>query len=341
MKLVELTKEILESNDKERNEERNKEHFYASDAGKCRRQMYYSLEFKKPLESNSAESILRMNAGKKIEEAIIDEWDKAGILVEEQVRIEEAITDKHEIHGYADAIINVEGRPTPVEIKSFYGYHQAKELREGRPNKNYIYQLAIYMHFLGYSEGILYYIDRSDMSMFEFDVVLNEGEIILDFGGTWESIGYVKDIISGFKQVSADLEKEIVPEPDFAYKYDLMDFTAEAKSWTKSKLDAEIKKFRPISQVKGVDPKTNKGKVLGYEYSGTVYPKKDDAIVAFLADAQHGILPAIDSVCGDWNCKYCDYKTHCLESQGVSLGYDHVEYMDRLETLIAIRKEMK
>jgi len=177
MNLIEITKEVIESHDAKRNADRCKKAFYVSDAGKCRRQMYYSLEFQKPMETNDAVSVLRMDAGKRIEEAVVDMWKEEGILKDDQARVDVKLTNAHEIHGYADAIITVDGVDTPVEIKSFWGHKQAAEIKAGKPKPEYVYQLALYMHYLGYTDGMLLYIDRSNMDMYQFCVEVDKGDI--------------------------------------------------------------------------------------------------------------------------------------------------------------------
>ena len=342
MNLIEITRDAIESVDKKKNEERNKDAFYVSDAGRCRRQMYYSLEFKRPLELNSAEAILRMDAGKRIEESLIDMWDKAGMLVDEQVRVEHKLADGHELHGYADAIVKIGDDDVLVEVKSFYGYYQLKELREGRPNENYVYQLALYMHFLGHDHGKLFYVDRSDMSMFEFNVYLDNGKIgYMTTKGIVSPQEYVnvEDLLADMRFVSNELMSggDAVPEPDYEYKYDIVRFAEEVKGMSKTNLDKEVKKFRPIDQIK-VKDEQGKNRIK-YVYNGEIYPKKDHAIDAFNNDVKNGILPQIDSVCGNYQCKYCDYKSHCLESRGISLGYTIDEFKDRLYVLLVAKGE--
>ena len=105
--------------------------------------------------------------------------------------------------------------------------------------------------------------------------------------------------------------------------------------------DKEIQNFRPIYQRRSEKDEKGKYKIVGYEFDGTIYPKKDQAVAAFSAAVHDGYMPENLVVCGDFQCKYCDYKSHCLESRNMQLGYTHEEYCDRLEVLLELRKAMK
>ena len=335
MNLIELSKNAVEDVVNKENDARCKEAIYISDANKCARQVYYSLDFKKPLERTEALSGLRMDAGKRIEESLIRYWKDSGMDVQEQVRIDREFYKDLRIHGNADAVICHEGVEYVVEIKSFYGYYQAKEIREGRPNPNYVAQLALYMHYLDIPRGILFYVDRSDMSMFQFTVELGSSEEIYVNG---EPINkYVGSFIDKLATVAVSLEKEEAPLPDYDYKWDLNRFEEEAKTWSKSKIDSELKVFMPIERVMSEPDEKGKRKVLGYSLGDILFKTKDDAEAEHMNRVLNGEIPYISAVHGDYQCKYCDYKAHCLESREINLGYTQDEFIDRLETLKNIR----
>ena len=342
MKIIDITKEVIENYDNNKNLERKKEAFYVSDAGKCKRQMYYSLEFKKPMETNDAVSVLRMDAGKRIEDSIVEMYKEQGILVDDQARVEKKLTEHHEIHGYADAILNIDDEEVPVEIKSFWGHKQAADLKAGKPKKEYVYQLSLYMYYLGYTYGNLLYIDRSNMDMYAFGVYLQaDGGIFVDDEEV--ACGNVHKILADMRLVSNLLsEGKEAPEPDFDYKYDIAVFTAKMmrEKKTKAALDKEIQVYRPVKREQTPKDENGKYSILGYSFQGKIYPKRPEALAAFKEAVEGGWMPSMP-VAGDFQCKYCDYKRHCLQSRGVELGYSHEEYCARLEVLLKLRDNLK
>ena len=58
------------------------------------------------------------------------------------------------VSGSMDAILK-DG--SPLEVKSYYGYFQTKEILAGKPRLSYLKQLAIYMSMLNQDTGYLYY----------------------------------------------------------------------------------------------------------------------------------------------------------------------------------------
>ena len=146
--LTRIKNQIL---DHERNEERHeKESFWATDTEKDRFEIYHRWIGTEPTNPISVDTLLTFNAGGLMEEAIVKRIEDLGILKETQTRVEMKRYGVP-ITGYIDAVLE-DG--TPVEIKSYYGDYQERELSQGQARTSYCKQLAVYMDFLQTEKGI-------------------------------------------------------------------------------------------------------------------------------------------------------------------------------------------
>ncbi len=87
--------------------------------------------------------------------------------IEEQARVDMQ-REGIRVTGYLDGLFK-DG--SPLEVKSYYGDYQAKELEAGKPRVSYLKQLAQYMDCLNAFKGILLYIDRGTGRMHEFTLL--------------------------------------------------------------------------------------------------------------------------------------------------------------------------
>jgi len=187
-----------------------------------------------------AEAQILMNAGKMMEEALVEQWAAAGMVQkhEDQIRIR---MDRLgvPISGYIDAL-HVDGYP--IEVKTFYGYYQIRELEKGKARESYLKQLAIYMDALNQDKGKLFYMERGNGRMFEFTLHrINEKEFLCgDIGFNlhktyerWQDL-YTNHILPSQE-----------PEPEYLYK-----IPPSQVDWSKvSKTD--VKKARANQKVIG------------------------------------------------------------------------------------------
>lgn len=168
--------------------------FYASEAGKCSRAIYYDF-IKAPKEDFSIETLRKFLTGNVIHEKLQKILKDTGILISE-----EQATPQNEfnIHGRCDAIIKLNNQKQVLEIKSIasYGYRQLKEAKD-----DHILQLQVYLHFFKIKSGYLLYEnkDSSDLKVFE---------IKYDFN-------LAKKVIKKFSNIQTALEKKEVPEREF------------------------------------------------------------------------------------------------------------------------------
>lgn len=178
-----------------------------------------------------------MLAGKMIEEACVATASKAMLINSTQDRVEME-REGVKITGYMDAIAS-DG--TIIEIKSFYGDYQAKELEAGKARESYLKQLAIYMDYKDSNEGILLYIDRGTGQMYEFKLE-RSGNVF-----TCNNIQF--DITDTYKKwarlYNNNILKDIEPKSEYRYKYDI-----DTLDWSKVS-KADISKARNGHKVIG------------------------------------------------------------------------------------------
>jgi len=237
MSLINQTRKMLEQ---ERVRDKEKDSFWASESETMLFDIYHRWKRTKPSNPIKAESKVLMNAGKMMEEALVEQWTEAGIVQknEEQIHIR---MDRLgvPISGYIDAV-HVDGYP--IEVKTFYGWYQTKELEKGKARESYLKQLAIYMDALDQDKGKLFYMERGSGKMFEFTLHrINEkqflcGDIGFNLHDTYQRW---QDLYTNHVLPSQE------PEPDYLYKV-----PPSQIDWSKiSKTD--VKKARANQKVIG------------------------------------------------------------------------------------------
>lgn len=189
-------------------EPHDKDSFWASDVEKNSFDIYHRWLGTEPTNPIEPETQIIFTSGKMIEQAIVKSY--FGYEPEEQDRIE-IEREGVPITGYLDTMID----GVPVEIKTFYGDYQEKDLEAGNARISYLKQLAIYMDAKDKDKGVLLYFHRGTGRMFEF---------ILERKGNVFTCGKISfDITDEYKRFSKIYKENIVPkrEPasDFVYKY--------------------------------------------------------------------------------------------------------------------------
>tara|TARA_Y100000593_G_scaffold49298_1_gene92900 strand:+ start:1425 stop:2261 length:837 start_codon:yes stop_codon:yes gene_type:complete len=237
MSLINQTRKILE---KPRERDKKKDTFWASESETMLFEIYHRWKGTEATNPIRAEAQVLMNAGKMMEEALVEQWTAAGMVQkhEDQIRIR---MDRLgvPISGYIDAL-HVDGYP--IEVKTFYGYHQIKELEKGKARESYLKQLAIYMDALNQDKGKLFYMERGNGRMFEFTLHrVNEkeflcGDIGFNLHKTYERW---QDLYTNYILPSQE------PEPDYLYK-----IPPSQVDWSKVP-KADIKKARANQKVIG------------------------------------------------------------------------------------------
>jgi len=166
--LLTQIQEHLEKLDQEYEHKRTS--FWATDCEKPLFDLYHSWVGTKPTNPVDAEKLTMFSAAKMTERALVETLDGMGLLQEvgeDQQRIEMSRYGVP-VTGYLDGRFK-EGYP--LEVKTYYGMCQAKELREGKPRSSYLKQLAVYMDALNEDKGKLIYMDRGTGEMHEFTLL--------------------------------------------------------------------------------------------------------------------------------------------------------------------------
>lgn len=163
--------------------------FYVTDAGKCPRAIYF--KFKKYPRKEPEARILRIfDHGDYTHMRIMSVLFSLGIVRAVEVRI----PPQEMISGRADAIIDFEGKPYVVEIKSSSRY-KFEKLQEPEPDHQK--QLQLYLHYLKIPQGIMIYEDKDNQELKEFLVEYDSG--------------LVEKILDDFKTLKKQIENNEIP----------------------------------------------------------------------------------------------------------------------------------
>lgn len=190
-------------------EQHDKDSFWASDSEKDALELYLKWKGVPVTNPIEPETKVIFTAGKMIEEAVIKLLGDE--VKESQVRVEME-REGVQITGYIDAVLK-DG--TPMELKSYYGDYQDKDLEAGNPKTSYLKQLAIYMDFLNVSKGYLVYFNRGTGQMYQF-TLNRDGDKY-----TCNNISFdLRDTYSKWAVLKKDfIDKGIEPNSDYQYKY--------------------------------------------------------------------------------------------------------------------------
>lgn len=216
--------------------------FWAGDAEKDAFEIYHQWKGTKPSNPFQGKTLLMFEVGKQLElsivKTLIDKGSAYDYPDEKQHRIE---MERHgvPISGYMDAVLTL--RDVPLEIKSFYGYNQEKEIKDGTPKLSYLKQLAIYMDYMDKDEGRLIYVHRGTGDMYEF-FLMRKKNIFTCGPQSFD----LDEVYKRYASIHKDyILQDIEPPSDYRYKYDI-----ETLDWGKVKND-DIKKARNNQAVLG------------------------------------------------------------------------------------------
>lgn len=154
-----------------------KDSFWAGEAEKPLFDIYHQWLGTEPTNPIDAEKLLMFSAAKLMEIALIGKLQKMGLVKKQKDDKQMHFLIEREgvpISGYTDGILEY---GQPIEVKTFYGDYQARELEKGLPKTSYLKQLAIYMDALDQDAGKLVYLDRGNGAMYEFDLIREPGTL--------------------------------------------------------------------------------------------------------------------------------------------------------------------
>lgn len=160
-----MLKELIDKFYLDKEKDKQQDHFYITDAGKCPRAIFF--KFKNAPRTKIAPEVLRMfDHGDYIQMQILNSLFSLGIVRAAEVKI-----PPHElISGRADAIVTLNNELYVVDFKSMNSL-VFRNLQE--PKEENVNQLQLYLHFFKIPKGILLYINKDTLELKEFLIEYN------------------------------------------------------------------------------------------------------------------------------------------------------------------------
>ncbi|MDP2950794.1 MAG: PD-(D/E)XK nuclease family protein [bacterium] len=184
-----MLKEIIDQFYRDNQGERIQTKFYASDAGKCHRAIFF--KFKQAHKEKRDPRLMRIfEAGEWLHRYIYNVLyqSKIGVVTEVPMPPDDMIS------GRTDAIVSIKGENYILDIKTINSF-QFKLLQGGKPEHQF--QVQLYMHFLKIHKAILLYIDKDKQDLREF---------VVDYD---EKLAQV--LLEGLEELKNQIEKDVVP----------------------------------------------------------------------------------------------------------------------------------
>lgn len=170
--------ELINKYYQEKREERNQEHFYITDAGKCPRAIYFSMKGY-PRKEKEARVLRIFDRGDIIHQRLMSAL--FGVPEIKVISSEIDIPPKELIRGRADAILSISNKLYVIELKSSSDF-KFQKLEE--PEQTHYQQIQLYMHYFKIPQGIILYENKNTQALKEFEVKYDPSlceKIISDF----------------------------------------------------------------------------------------------------------------------------------------------------------------
>jgi CRISPR/Cas system-associated exonuclease Cas4 (RecB family) len=295
--------------------------------GKCHRQLWYRKHGYQRTPFTPL-SMRRMKYGVFLEDALQDMWKKAGIFVQNNVRLR-----SHElmVGGEIDAIVfdHEAKHPVGVEVKTGYGYSMNKEVfgranalyPNGHPKWEHLMQVMMYLHLRKPIENVhgqmpyflLYYMDRADCRDTQFKITLS---------GDYEGEPIIHDIYGN------------LVEPSIAYPIDNRncELMVEIKPVQNLTIENMLKRYERLKEVVIMDEPPNREFFLRYpdELAQDLFE------LGILSKTKWGDFQRKkDAKVGDWQCSFCDWQEECYPegaNTDISQELDLLKRVKRIST---------
>ncbi|MFH1780534.1 MAG: PD-(D/E)XK nuclease family protein [Candidatus Nealsonbacteria bacterium] len=185
-----MLKEIIDQFYLDNQEDREQNHFYITDAGKCARAVFF--KFKNMTREKMEARMLRLfDHGNYIQMQLLNTLFSLGIVRASEVQIPPQAL----ISGRADAIVTLNNELYVVDFKSMNSMIFRK-LQE--PKEDNINQIQLYMHYFQIPKGILLYMSKDTSELKDFSVQYN--------------VDLVQNLIKGLEVLDKKIKADIVPE---------------------------------------------------------------------------------------------------------------------------------
>jgi CRISPR/Cas system-associated exonuclease Cas4 (RecB family) len=192
-----MLREIIDKYYLEQERDRERHHFYVTDAGKCGRAVFF--KFKNAPHKEMEPNILRLfDHGDHVHQLIMKP-----LLSMRDIHVvasEVNIPPQEIISGRSDAILS-DGKDLYVlDIKSMNSmiFDRLKE-----PKEENVDQLQMYLHYFKVPKGILLYVNKNTLELKEFVIQLDENR--------------ASSLINSLKEVKKNIDNSIVPKRLLSY----------------------------------------------------------------------------------------------------------------------------
>jgi CRISPR/Cas system-associated exonuclease Cas4 (RecB family) len=139
--------------------------------GTCARYWIIAFDGTEFTQDTPAMNIASMDNGTDSHTRIQAAMEKAGLLKEKE---REIISLKPPIRGFADIILEVDGKEIVGEIKTIKDQYFIARKQEMQPSNSHLLQVLIYMEVEGVDEGFLLYENKNDNELLAIPVVMSE-----------------------------------------------------------------------------------------------------------------------------------------------------------------------
>ena len=160
-----MLKEFIDQFYLDRQKDREQNHFYITDAGKCPRGIFFKFK-NVPREKLDARMLRLFDHGDYIQMQILNSLFSMGLVRASEIRI----PPQELISGRADAIITLENELYVVDFKSMNSMIFRKLTEPKEENVN---QIQLYLHYFKIPKGILLYMSKDTSELKEFIIKYN------------------------------------------------------------------------------------------------------------------------------------------------------------------------
>jgi CRISPR-associated exonuclease Cas4 len=171
--------------------------YYPSEVGNCMRKVWFSYKFPQEIKPELRKIFELGNILHDfVVEVLKSEKTPEIELLQSEFPFKEKVGDLM-ISGRVDNLIKVKasGKILLVEVKSAKNINYIKE-----PSHTNIVQLQLYMHFTGVHNGILLYVDKTNLKTKMFEIDYDETKAL--------------EIIDRFKKLHKSITENEIPEPE-------------------------------------------------------------------------------------------------------------------------------
>lgn len=185
-----MLKELIDQFYLDQQEDREQNHFYITDAGKCTRAVFLKLKHI-PREKIDARILRLFDHGDYIQMQLLKSLFSLGIVRASEINI----PPQGLVSGRADAIVTLDNELYVVDFKSMNSM-LFRKLQE--PKEENINQIQLYMHYFKIPKGILLYMSKDTSELKDFLVQYD--------------IDLVQALIKGLEDLNTKIKANIIPE---------------------------------------------------------------------------------------------------------------------------------